>query len=471
MRTAICFLVLSFSLTLADDSRPTDLSRTTEVLSSEINRILEQTGIPSVSIALLKEDRILWNAAFGHANVRLQVPASPETVYSTGSCFKPITATAVMQLVDAGKIQLDDPINDYLGEHAVNDRSDDGKPVTVRHLLSHYSGLTTEPEAAGGGRGAESVPLWSRSPLKPLHELPSLLTATSDPGQTFRYSNYGYSLAGLLIERVSGQTYEEYVVDNILKPLGIQERPVVPTPEMIERMALPYRLEQNVAVPEDWHRLDVYPAGDTWLSVPATSKFLLMHLNDGRHDGVRILSKASVEEMRAPQLGGASGLDFGIRQHDGSTLITHGGGVPGYSTNFILDVDSKVGVYVAANATLQIVAVRLLAQMSIDLLRGEEVGTGLVREVTGIGVTIGKDASGLWRVDGVVPGSSANRQGLTRGLIIRSINDELIAEKSLRECLQMMPGPVGTQVRLELEDETEALTTVELTKEKILVPS
>ena len=204
MRTAICFLVLSFSFTLADDSRPTDLSRTEEVLSREINRILEQTGIPSVSIALLKEDRILWNAAFGHANVRLRVPASPETVYSTGSCFKPITATAVMQLVDAGKIQLDDPINDYFGEHAVDDRSADGKPVTVRHLLSHYSGLTTEPEAAAGGRGAESVPLWSRSPLKPLHELPSLLTATSDPGQTFRYSNYGYSLAGLLIEKVSG---------------------------------------------------------------------------------------------------------------------------------------------------------------------------------------------------------------------------------------------------------------------------
>ena len=304
MRTVSVLLLTSCSFSHADDSPPPDLSRTKEILSQQINRILEETGIPSISIALLKEDRILWNAAFGQANVRLQVPASPETVYSTGSCFKPITATAVMQLVDAGKLHLDDPINDYLGEHAVNDRSADGKPVTVRHLLSHYSGLTTEAEAAGGERGAVSLPLWGRSQRRPLSELPSLLTATGDPGKTFRYSNYGYSLAGLLVEKVSGQTYEDYVVDNILKPLGVDERPVVPTPEMVERMALPYRLERNVAVPENWHRLDVYPAGDTWLSVPATSKFLLTHLNDGRHNGVRILSKKSVEEMRTLQLGG-----------------------------------------------------------------------------------------------------------------------------------------------------------------------
>ena len=144
--------------------------------------------------------------------------------------------------------------------------------------------------------------------------------------------------------------------------------------------------------------------------------------------------------------------------------------MPGYSTNFMLDVDSKVGVYVAANATLQIVAVRLLAQMSIDLLRGEEIGKGLVREVTGIGVTFGRNDSGQWRVDGVVPGSSANRRGLTRGMVIRSINDELIADKSFRECLQMMPGPTGTLVRLGLEDDSES-STVELTKEKILVPT
>ena len=470
MRVTLAFALLSCSFTFADDARPTNLDATEEILSREINRILEDTGLPSLSIALLKDDRIVWSEAFGNSNERLEIPASPDTVYSTGSCFKPVTAMAVMQLVDAGQLQLDDPINDYLGEHSVNDRSDAGKPVTARHLLAHFSGLTTAPEAERGGLGAEASPLWQRVETNSLVDLPSLLTATADPGQEFRYSNYGYSLAGLLVEKVSGQSFEDYVVDNILEPLGIDERPVVPTPQMVERLALPYRIENNRAVPEHWHRLDVYPAGDTWLSVPAMSTILLTHLNGGRHNGVEILSQESVVEMRQPQLGGRTGLDFGIREHDGSTLISHGGGVAGYSTNFILDVDSRVGVYLASNATLQLVTVRLIAQMSIDLLRGDELGTGLVRETTGIGVLFAQNADGQWRIDGVIPGSSAQKAGLERGLIVDSINEIPISDKPSQEWLQIMKGPAGTQVRLEIVDPDENSMMVELSKDRFLMP-
>lgn len=444
------------------------LEQVKATLSREIARIRNATGIPSISIALLKGDRIVWSGAFGHSNVQLKVPASPDTIYSTGSCFKPITAMAVMQLVDAGKLNLDDPINTYLGEHAIQDRTADSKPVTVRHLLAHYSGLTTRPEAERGGLGADVSPLWSRASTRPLTELPSLLTATNDPGQAFRYSNYGYSLAGLIVEKVSGLTFGDYVADHILRPLGIKEHAVVPTPEMVERLALPYRLEHNRPVPEHWHRLDVYPAGDTWLSVPAMSTVLLTHLNDGQHNGVRILSEESVAEMRRPQCGGTTGLDFGIREHDGSTLISHGGGVTGYTTKFLLDVDSRVGVYVATNATLQLVTTRLLAQMAIDLMRDNGLGKGLVREVSTVGVMLAKNTSGQWRIDGVIPGSSANREGLQRGLVVRTVNDVAITEKSLRECLQLMNRP--PRVRLEVIDSMENARTVELTKQKLLVP-
>ena len=469
-RIAWVATLLSCSLAAAEDSSRQDLNRTKETLSREIKRIIVETGIPSITIALLKDDRIVWNEAFGVANVRLKVLATPDTVYSTGSCFKPITSMAVMQLVDAGKLKLDDPINRYLGEHSVNDKSDEGKPVTVRHLLAHYSGLTTKPETEISDGGAELAPLWARVPTRSLSELPALLTATSDPGQTFRYSNYGFAIAGLLVEKVSGQPFEDYVVDHLFTPLGINERPVVPTPEMIERLALPYRLEGNRPVPEHLHQFDIYPAGDLWMSVPAMSTLLLPQLNGGRYNGVEILSEESIAEMRRPQFGGNSGLDFGLRDHDGSTLIMHGGGVPGYSTKFILDVDSKVGVYVAANSTRQSVAVRLLAQMSIDLLRGMELGKGLVRDLTGIGVVFGRTDSGQWRIDGTIPGSSANRAKLERGQIIRSINEVKIEGKSFVEIIPIMTGPAGTKVSLGLIDSLERPTTIELTKEKCFVP-
>ena len=97
------------------------------VLTREIEETLQDTGIPSISIALLQGDRIVWAEAFGYSNIKLKVPATSSTIYSTGSCLKPVTAMAVMQLVDDGKISLDDPINKYLGEDAVDDLSADKK--------------------------------------------------------------------------------------------------------------------------------------------------------------------------------------------------------------------------------------------------------------------------------------------------------------------------------------------------------
>ena len=115
-----------------------DLERTQRVLTELIQRKLDQ-GIASISIASVRGDEIVWAAAFGHANVRMQVPATPETIYVTGSTFKAVTATAILQLAERGLVKLDDPINDHLGEHAVEDLEE--KPITLRHLLSHTSGL------------------------------------------------------------------------------------------------------------------------------------------------------------------------------------------------------------------------------------------------------------------------------------------------------------------------------------------
>ena len=447
-------------------------SRTKAALTREIEETLVDTGIPSISIALFDEQRVIWARAFGYSNVALKVPASPETIYSTGSCFKPVTAMAVMQLVDRGELNLDDPINDYLGELRIAAVTPDAPPVTFRHLLGHYSGLKVKGE--GEARGAQAVPLWDRRLPKSLEEMAAELYAAEPPGKRYRYSNYAYALAGLLIERISGQSYERYIVENILRPVGVElDGPVHPTPAMIEQLALPYRLENNRAVAVRQARLDVYPAGDIYLSAPAMARVMLTHLNGGKHGSTSILSEAAVEEMRKPQFGGTDGLDFGIKKADGERLIMHGGGVQGFSTKCILAVDSKVGVYVAANASRAQLPLRILAQLALDLLRGKQIGSGLVREHVGVGIApVADEQSGLLRISQVFPKSPASRAGLASGLLIGKIDGTPVEDKSLKDCLRMLGGSIGTTVQLEVVESTgNKARTVELKRGPFWTPS
>src|SRR6476659_10312740 len=134
----LALLVLPGSAAIAQSGR-FDLEKTKTVLTGVIEKTLAENGVPSMSIALVRGDSIVWKAAFGYSNMRSRTPATTETLYSTGSSFKSVTATAVMQLVEPGKLKLDDPINRYLGESPVKDQSD--KPVTFTHILSHWSGL------------------------------------------------------------------------------------------------------------------------------------------------------------------------------------------------------------------------------------------------------------------------------------------------------------------------------------------
>jgi CubicO group peptidase (beta-lactamase class C family) len=189
---------------------PFDLRQTKEVLGREIQKILSETRIPSISIAFVKDDQIVWAEAFGYSNVQTKTLATPETFYCTGSTFKFVTAAAVIQLVEQGKLALDDPVNKHLGGEAIADRSAAGEPVTIRHLLCHYSGLKGP---------TNTVPLWKRAlPMSP-SDIISQIKAARHPGVKYEYCNPGYALAGYIIERVSGQSYEDYIVEHILRAM------------------------------------------------------------------------------------------------------------------------------------------------------------------------------------------------------------------------------------------------------------
>ena len=359
-------LLLAISNSFAQDDQAVnnfDLEQSKKILTAEINKILKETGIPSVALSLIKGDTVVWSAAFGYANVKKKVPATSSTIYCTGSTFKFVTATAIMQLAEAGKLDIDDPVNSYLGESAIDDLSDEGTPVTFRHLLSHHSGLEGP---------IEIISLWERKLPSTLEKVASAISAEEPPGVSFKYCNHCYALAGLAIEKISGQSFQEYIVKNILEPLQVESKgPVTPTPSMVEELALPYALFNNEPVPEGQFRFDVFPAGDIYLTTGEMANFLIAQLNEGSFNDQSILSKSSISEMQQSQFESNYSLGAFVNVKEGQKLLYHTGGVPEFSTFFKLEPASKTGVYIASNAGgVQNVLIEVV-NLSLKLLKGE----------------------------------------------------------------------------------------------------
>jgi len=365
--TALLLLISAIFATLTVSAAPEaghfDLEKTKTVVSGLIEKAMKERGVPSVSIALVRGDAIVWKAAFGYANVRMKTPATTDTLYSTGSTFKSATATALMQLEEQGKFKLDEPVNKYLGDVQVQDRLQAEKPVTFRHMLSHWSGLTA---------GAVTKPLWGRELPKSLDKMVAGLYSIRPPETKWEYNNWAYGMAGLLVQKISGEEYEKYMVEHVLVPLGVTTpHPVYPSPEMVEVMALPYLPGGANGKPQPVEQVhfDVYPAGDIYLTAEDMARFLAMQLNGGMFRGKRILSEASVNAMHEPQFGGTYAFGFSVRKDaNGHTIISHGGAIPGQSSYMVGDLDAKVGVYFMSNSG----APSSIGEAALKLLRGED---------------------------------------------------------------------------------------------------
>ncbi len=364
---ALLLLVPAMFVALTSSAAPQaghfDLEKTKTVMSRLIEQKMKERGVPSVSIALVRGDSVVWKAAFGYANVRTKTLATTDTIYCTGSTFKSATATALMQLEEQGKFKLDQPVNKYLGDVQIQDRLQAEKPVTFRHILSHWSGLTA---------GAVTKPLWGRELPKSLDKMVAGLYSVRPPETKWEYNNWAYGMAGLLVQKISGEEYEKYMVEHVLAPLGVTTpHPVYPSPEMVEVMALPYEPggPNGKPRPVEQVHFDVYPAGDIYLTAEDMARFLAMHLNGGMFRGKRILSEASVNAMHEPQFGGTYAFGFSVRKDpNGHTIISHGGAIPGQSSYMAGDLDAKVGVYFMSNSG----APTVIGEAALKLLRGED---------------------------------------------------------------------------------------------------
>ena len=358
---AFIFIVISCNKQ-KETIAPNHREQVKEVLTKEIQKILADTGIPSISIALVKNDSLIWAEAFGYSNIRTKTPATTTTAYATGSNVKPFMSVAILQLAAEEKLDLDRPVNDYL-EHPLTPFSKDSKPITLRHLLSHQSGLPAS---------SDFIPLWGRERRKDLEEIQSSLQAVREPESAYEYCNDGFVLAALALEKATGQYYEVYIIEHFLNPLGLRHLGFVkPRPETLETMAFPYKLAYNNAYPIPQYYAQPYPAGGmTYMAPSQMARFLIMLLNNGVYKGARILSEEQMLQLYRPSFGHEYyGLGIGVEQTKTDTLLFHSGLQPGYYATFKISLSSRTGVYIAANTTAE-KPLSALADAALTLMQG-----------------------------------------------------------------------------------------------------
>jgi len=336
---------------------------------------------PSVSLAIIENDKEHSIKSFGYIDSSKNVRSTEDTVYQWWSLTKLFTSVAIAQLAENGYINLDDAVVKHLPYFIVRNLDDSSAPITIRQLLSHSSGLGDIGISILGWIHYENdSPITQTELLK--EKLSKYNKLKIQPGLEGRYSNFGYLVLAALIEQVTGISYESYIVQQILEPLGMKNTNFVYTDEMKLSEAIgshpkdalsyvvPFYIDTNKAIKERrdgriwFNRVYSDQKGATGLigSTADLVKFMRFILNEGELDGTRILSKESIIEMQKPIIPVhkspapdseelAFGLGWFVGESDKGKTLSHGGSAMGFASLLRLYLDEGKGVFVISNST------------------------------------------------------------------------------------------------------------------------
>ena len=305
-----------------------------------IKHALDSNVTASVSVAVAHRGRIVWEEGFGYADRARQVPASPRTSYALASLTKPFTATALMQLVEQGKVRLDRPVNDYLGAAKVTGLGGSADSATIGRVLSHTAGLPAYYHFFYEGRKPE-VP----SPDTTIARYGIIVTP---PGTTYEYSNLGYGIIGHVIERVSGKSYAEHMHDAVFTRLGLTDTFVGLGRESA---AILYDADMT---PVPSYSVSHSGASAIWSSAHDVVRFGMFHLKNRLQDQEPILSDATLDVMKRSHTPGTLQERYGlgwivVPDDNGYPVVAHAGGMPGVATVLVLFPTEDLAITVLTN--------------------------------------------------------------------------------------------------------------------------
>ncbi|HKS23657.1 MAG TPA: serine hydrolase domain-containing protein [Thermoanaerobaculia bacterium] len=301
---------------------------------------MAEDHIPGAVFVFVHDGKVVYAKGYGLADVERKVPVSPDkTVWRIGSITKAVTATAVMQLVDRGKVELDRDVNDYL--RSVKVPATYPRPITVRDLLDHTAGLDEIRPGTQAPSAGELLPLADF--LRPR------LVRVRPSGEIISYSTYGMTLAGLLIEDVSGLSYRDYLARHIWAPLRMRRASVhVPTDD--RDFAVGYELKNGALVRQPWEWYHTAPASSMNATALEMAAFIRAHLNRG----APLLGPAAATEMHRQQITmhpKIPGYALGFYEDFVGSLrvLEHGGNVAGISTLMVLVPSHGDGFFIAGH--------------------------------------------------------------------------------------------------------------------------
>jgi CubicO group peptidase (beta-lactamase class C family) len=352
-------------MTIAAIREDPEFQAALRLIEAEIENDTAARVAPGLSAAVVCGAETVWQKGFGVTDLEQKIPARPDTVYAVGSITKLFTATMLMQLRDAGKLRLDDPVQPYLPDIPLPHRHAGAPAITFRHLATHTSGLDKDSPAA----------YWDSVQFAPIETIIAKLAETGQPyppGVQWKYSNLGITLLGHALARIAGQPWDSYVHDHILAPLGMHDTSPRFAEKQRAKLARGYARATAGWPPAPLPHQDlggISAAGAMHSTVADMAHFVAQQFTDAP----KLLPRASIAEMHRPQYVDESwewGQGIGWRVHradDGSTRIEHGGGVWGYTCRVLLSVPETAGVAVFTNGSDGNVGVSV-SNRALDLL-------------------------------------------------------------------------------------------------------
>lgn len=318
-------------------------------IAPALQPFVDSQSLAGAVTLVASKDKVLSLEAVGYADVTARKPMTTDCLFWIASMSKPITGTALMLLVDEGKVNVDDPVEKYLpefrGQMVAVYQDDTTKvlkkpqhPITVKNVLSHTSGLPF----------ASSIenPTLDRFPLREAVLSYAMTPLMFEPDTKYQYSNAGINTAGRIIEVVSGMPFEQFVEERLFRPLGMKDSTFWPNDEQTARLAKSYKPNQDKTGLEeikigqlqyplsDHARRYPMPAGGYFSTASDVGRFCQMLLNGGTLDGHRYLSEAAVKQMTTKQTGDALKDGYGLGWSVSPTTFGHGGA---HATNMTVD--------------------------------------------------------------------------------------------------------------------------------------
>jgi CubicO group peptidase (beta-lactamase class C family) len=313
-------------------------SVTSDAVDEYVKAEMQRQNIPGLALLIARDGNIIRAQGFGVSNVEHQVPVKPETVFQSGSMGKQFTATAVMMLVEEGKIGLDDPITKYL-----KDAPTTWKSVSVRHLLSHTAGFTDYPDNFNFRADYTEDQL-----LKIISGVPLAFA----PGTKWSYSNLGYATLGILIHQVTGKFYGDFLQQRIFHPLGMETTRIINEADIIPNRAAGYRSVKGELKNQEWvsPTVNTTADGSLYFSILDLAKW------DAALYTEKLLKRSSLEQMWTPaKFNNGSpnpdhyGFGWYITSDHGRRVVGHSGAWQGFKTHISRYVDDKLTIVVLAN--------------------------------------------------------------------------------------------------------------------------